>query len=166
MARPAGAAHAWEGFGVSWEQLHARLDPLLRELLNCPARTRQEHSPLTPDAGVYLFSEDGVPMYVGQARNLRHRMRNHTIPSARENQATFAFLLALEDAEHLGITVEGTRRAVAQDPTFAPLFDAAKERVREMNVQFAHSDDPELRTVFEVYAAIQLPTRYNSFETH
>ena len=35
-----------------------------------------------------------------------------------------------------------------------------------MDVQFALSDDPELRTVFEVYAALTLPTRYNSFETH
>ena len=35
-----------------------------------------------------------------------------------------------------------------------------------MDVQFALSDNPELRTVFEVYAALQLPTQYNSFETH
>lgn len=150
----------------SWADLIAGLDPLLDALQACARRPRSAHLTIPREPGVYLFSERSESMYVGQSRNLSKRLANHTNAGARENQATFAFLLALEDADGLGISLNGTRREIAQDPDFAPLFDAAKGRVRAMDVQFAPSCDPELRTVFEVYAALSLPTKYNSFETH
>jgi hypothetical protein len=35
-----------------------------------------------------------------------------------------------------------------------------------MEVRFVLCDDPELRTVFEVFASMHLQTPYNDFETH
>ena len=150
----------------SWDGVLDGLDALLGWLLDCARCPRQSHPVIPQEAGVYLFSESGEPKYVGQSRNLNKRLANHTNAGSRENQATFAFLLALEDAARAKIPTEGARREIAEDPCFTPLFDAAKARVRGMDVQFALSDNPELRTVFELYAALRLPTQYNSFETH
>ena len=106
-------------------------------------------------------------MYVGQSRNLRERLRAHTIPSAGQEQASFAFLLAVEKAEELGHAVEGTRKEKAAHKIIGPLFLEQKERVRNMDVQFVVEADPIIRTLFEVYATLRLHTeRYNSFETH
>lgn len=151
---------------MSWDKLHAELKPLLCELLECPAKTRREHSRVPEQAGVYLFSENRIPMYVGQTRNLRQRIGNHTIPSARETQASLAFTMAMHEATCRGITIKGTRKQIARHPQFEPLFSAAKARVGAMDVQFSLTNDPELRTVFEVYAALELPTCWNKFETH
>jgi len=60
-----------------------------------------------------------------------------------------------------------TRREIARDPRFEELFSTARARVAAMEVRFVEIDDPELRTVFEVYAAVVLGTlEHNSFETH
>ncbi len=159
-------ARARSGDLKLWEGVVAGLDPLLDDLLDCARRPRRAHASIPQKPGIYLFSESGKRMYVGQTRNVNKRLANHTNAGSQQNQATFAFLLALEDSDRIGVPTDGTRPEIARDPAFVPLFDAAKTRVRGMDVQFALSDDPELRTVFEVYAALRLPTQHNSFETH
>ena len=149
-----------------WEEVVAGLEPLLDGLLECARRPRLAHPAIPQKPGIYLFSEGGKRMYVGQTRNVNKRLANHTNAGSQQNQATFAFLLALEAADRVGVPTDGTRPEIARDPAFVPLFDSAKARVRAMDVQFALSDDPELRTVFEVYVALTLRTQYNSFETH
>jgi hypothetical protein len=123
--------------------------------------------PLPASAGVYAFSERGKAMYVGQTRNLRQRMRQHMGPSSQHNQAVFAFNLARAHAELAGTLPSGTRREMERDAVFAELFRTQRKRVAEMDVRFVEISEPELRTVFEVYAAMALGTlEYNSFETH
>lgn len=121
--------------------------------------------PATP--GVYLLSEGPTPLYVGNTRNLRQRLRQHTGARSRENQAAFAWRLALKDAQAEGGIITGTRKELESDPEFAEIFRRARERVAEMDVRFVEIDDPITRTVFEVYAAQALGTaEFNSFETH
>ena len=106
-------------------------------------------------------------MYVGQTRNLKQRLRQHTAASSRENQASFAFRLAEEAAEAEGLVVAGTRKARAGDERFDELFRQARERVANMNVQVMELADPIERTMFEVFVAQALNLgRYNDFETH
>lgn len=103
-------------------------------------------------------------MYVGQSRRLRQRLRQHTIPSAPQNQASFAYQLAIASAP-LAASDAVTRDE--REQAFAPFFSAAKERVAQMPVQFIELEDPIERTIFEIYAALHLGTeKYNSFETH
>ena len=45
-----------------------------------------------PEAGIYLFSEHGTPLYVGRTNKLRNRLKYHIRDN--HNQATFAFLVA------------------------------------------------------------------------
>jgi hypothetical protein len=106
-------------------------------------------------------------MYVGQARDLRRRLRRHTIPSSHSESATFAFILATEMAEGRGLDATATRKERLSRAEFNSVFLEAKERVAAMPVSFILIDDPIERTVFEMYAALHLGTeRYNSFETH
>ena len=155
MADPGRARH----FDRVVERLPDRLDGLLA----APSRPRKEHPPIPQAPGIYLFSEYGEPVYIGQTRNIQRRLADHTKPSGGSETATFAFILAQEDA---GPEASGmTRKEI--ESRFAPLFRQAKERVSRMDIQFIELDDPIERTIFEVYAALHLGTeRYNSFETH
>ena len=121
----------------------------------------------SPVPGVYVFSESR-PIYVGQTRNLRMRLRQHGGASSRENQASFAFNIARIEAEaDPSIDLSQTRRALEVAPGFAELFRAARDRVARMDIRFVEVDDPELRTVFEVYAAVAFGTaEHNNFQTH
>jgi hypothetical protein len=131
-----------------------------------PVAPRAEHGFIPKVPGVYLFS-DKQPVYVGQTRNLRARLRNHTGAQATENQASFAFLIGKADAKAAGIDLNRTRKILEADPDFSDHFRKAKERVARMNVRWIELDDPIERTLFEMYAALALDTvAFNSFETH
>jgi len=119
-------------------------------------------------AGVYLFSDGSTALYVGQTRKLRQRMRNHRGATSTHNQASFAFLLAKGDVreDHRDFDLERGRAELIADPVFRPYFDAAKTKVRALTLRFVDIDEPVLRTLFEVYAAVALGTPHNSFETH
>lgn len=143
------------------------LAPTLASLTSAPRRKLAEH-PLVPKvAGIYLFSEHGAPIYVGQSRNLYNRLRQHSSASSRENSAPFAYNLALKEAREQELALAGSRKEIAASPEFAALFKQARGRVAQMDVQFIELADPVERTIFEVYAARVLGTdEFNSFETH
>jgi hypothetical protein len=143
-----------------------RMDGHLVELLAAPVATREGHSFIPKTAGVYLFS-DRKSVYVGQTRNLRNRLRNHTSANALENQASFAFLIGKAEAGRASIDLKRARKALQADPAFAEHFVAAKARVARMKIRWVEIEDPIERTLFEIYAALTLDTvAFNSFETH
>lgn len=143
-----------------------RMEGLLVQLLAAPVAPRDEHGFIPEIAGIYLFS-DSKPVYVGQTRNLRARLRNHTAAKATENQASFAFLIGKAEAETAGIDLERARKVLEADPHFAEHFRQAKARVAGMNIRWIELEDPIERTLFEIYAALALDTvAFNSFETH
>jgi predicted GIY-YIG superfamily endonuclease len=150
-----------------WQSIEADLPRLLDDLWNAPGAKRLDHDPPAPEEpGLYLFVEHGKPIYVGQTRNLRSRLAAHRRPSGSHNSASFAFLIAKTQFKG-GEGKKMTRVELQSDPDFKKLFDKAKKQVSEMEIRFILCEDPELRTVFEVYAAEHLGTKkYNSFETH
>jgi len=150
---------------AQFQDLIARLPGLFGELVSASPLDRQR-KPLPQVAGVYLFTEGDTPMYVGQTRKLRQRIANHVRPSSAESQATYAFFLALKEMGQVGLASRrGTRVHLTLDPDFSKVFASMKQRVARMDVRFVQVDDPELRTVFEVYASALLGTM-NSFDTH
>ena len=156
-----------------YDSVVARLPEFLEELLAAPAAKVSEHEQIPEAPGIYLFCEqasDGggeKAIYVGQTRVLRSRLKNHTRLGGKNNQATFAFLVAKSDAEAAGVNMKQYREALEEDEQFISHFDSAKARVSEMQVRFIRLDGPIERTLFEVYAALALDTLvYNSFETH
>jgi hypothetical protein len=149
---------------------HAMVDELPRlldDLTRAPGEAVAKHNGIPEKEGVYLFSDGVNPVYVGQTRNLRSRLRQHTSPSSRENQAALAWRMALKDAAAAGHPVAGTRKELEADAQFGEHFREAKDRVAAMDVRFIELEDPVTRTIFEVYAARALGTdEFNSWETH
>ena len=148
----------------------AKMRPLLDKLNAGPVYHHQT-LPNLPKKGVYVFYENGKPMYVGRTgesskQTMRERIGQHTRDGSRSNQATFAFQLL---QEKLGVpTGHGaplTRAELAEAHKAA--FIEQKRRVRNMELRAVEVVDSVVQTIFEVYAALTLrTTRYNSFDTH
>jgi hypothetical protein len=151
-----------------WSELVAVLEETLQALWDAPGAVRLGHNPKVPRApGIYLFLENGAPVYVGQSRNLRDRLAAHCRPSGDHYKATLAFNIARRELEEESGKLPGIRAEVEALPVFQQPFKQAKERVAAMEVRYLVCDDSELRTVFEVFAAERLGTMtYNTFETH
>jgi predicted GIY-YIG superfamily endonuclease len=121
-----------------------------------------------PSQCIYLFSEGTRHLYVGRTRNLRQRLRQHSIPAAQHNQAVFAFRIARETTGRLvaDYSAEGSRVALSLATDFGAAFSKAKERVRSMDVRFLEETDPLRQALLEIYVSIVLKTPYNDFCTH
>ncbi len=139
------------------------LAPSLSRLVSMPPVSIKNLPRGMPEECVYLFSEKGGHLYVGRTNHLRQRLRNHSAPSARENQAPFAFKLA---EELTGQRKTGTRRELLEDPEFAEAFNKSKQRIRRMQLRFVAEPDQIRQALLEVYASVVLQTPYNDFETH
>ena len=159
----------------TWADVNMRLPHLMNELKKCQLSPRDSKGRLPPDIpekpGIYVFYKDKKPLYVGRSRHLRSRIMQHSRPRSGNTSATFAFLMALEEAEQKHIDCTNRTRAVLQEaPDFKPIYDAAKAKVRQMAVKVIEITDPIEQSVFEIYAALRLPTirpyGYNDFETH
>jgi hypothetical protein len=123
-----------EGGIARFEALAEQLPRLLDRLRRAPVWSSERDGPLPAVPGVYLLSEEH-PMYVGQTRNLRRRLRQHGGMSSRENQASLAFNIARRKAaDRPSFNVHLTRRALEADPAFAQLFGEARARVARMQV--------------------------------
>lgn len=147
------------------EAVWSEMRPLLDRLLAQPRAPRASRTvPAVP--GIYLFSDGERYRYVGQTRNLRTRLGQHTRPSGTHFSATLAFLMAVEEATLAGLDVKQARAVLQVNPSFEPLFARAKATVAGWDVQYVQVNDPNVRTVFEVYAHLALGTDLNSFETH
>ena len=131
-------------------------------------------SPISPSGsksiptagGVYLFVEDGKPLYIGRSRQLRRRYAFHC--SGRDNQATFAFILARQASNYTEVTYkkgDGTRAWLMRQELFLSAFIQSKERIRNMSFQWVVEEDPVRQALLEIYCSIALDTPHNSFKT-
>src|SRR5438105_7115089 len=114
-------------------EIHGCLEDLLAQLWAATAAPRRMHSRVPPTPGIYLFTEEAKPMYVGQSRNLNKRLADHTRPKGGPEQASFAFLLAKAEVKKRRLNVTGTRKQIAVHAEFVPLFVIAKKRVADMH---------------------------------
>jgi predicted GIY-YIG superfamily endonuclease len=153
-----------DGFRQYLETLHAAFERLV---------AMEPHSVTTlprlvPLECVYLFSEDGRPLYVGRTRKLRQRLRNHCGNASEHNQAVFAFKLAREVTGRIkaGYSKQDSRKTLAADPEFAAAFSNAKVRIRSMELRFIEEKHPLRQALLEIYASFVLKTPYNDFDTH
>lgn len=163
---PAAALNGAGGRERFWKRTE-EMPELLDQLTSSAASPFSKHEQVPDLPGIYLFSEGPNAMYVGNTRKLRTRLRQHTSPKSNEASASFAYRLTMQAAESQGIELTGTRKQKAQNPDFAGLFQAQRERVADMDVQFIELEDPIQRTLFEVFVAEALGLEeFNDFETH
>ena len=60
----------------------------------------------------------------------------------------------------------GSREDLLKNPDFRNAFDAARENIKSMNVQFVAARNAIEQTILEVYTAVQTKAKYNNFENH
>lgn len=122
-----------------------------------------------PSRGVYLLSEGDRHLYVGRSNDIRARLGRHSKPGATHRMAAFAFRLAREATGNEKPTYKkgaGSRSSLMDDPEFVTEFNAAKARIRSMDVRFVEEVDPVRQALLEIYMAESLGTPYNDFDNH
>lgn len=143
------------------EQLHGKFEALMQmepvTLAGLPKTV--------PSSGIYLFSEGPSHLYVGRSKRLRQRLRYH---SSSAKDAPFAFKLAREQTGNTkaSYSTKGSREELLADRTFLAAFQAAKERIRRMQIRFVEEPNPNRQALLEIYATISLGAPYNDFDTH
>ena len=153
-------------------QVASACAPMLREataalemLLACP-QTNISDLPRNLGPGVYLFRERGLPVYLGRAKSLSERPKQHT--SNSERKAALAFLIARKETGHVEASYQSgpeSRAGLMKNPQFKAVFDKARLRIKRMQIQWVEVADPSVQSVLEVYATKALDTKFNSFST-
>jgi predicted GIY-YIG superfamily endonuclease len=111
-------------------------------------------------AGCYVFLQQGQPIYVGISQGVIGRILDH-LRGTDHYTATLAYKTAFEEQHH-----EMTRSEAMEDKCFMTAFDRAKQDLAEFDVAFIEIEDAVELYLFEVYAAMELRTKWNSFKTH
>lgn len=144
---------------ITYDSIHSQLPNLLEKLLcadKFPLKTltkgkiEQILGTKRAVSGVYLFTEieDGIPVYVGRSKTLAQRIgTDHR--AIQKTQATLGLRLWKYGIE--GISCMNTSR---------------NYMYQRFNVSMLPIEDVYVRTIFEVYAAMNLNTLHNSFMEH
>lgn len=117
--------------------------------------------------GIYAFYENGKPIYVGRANNIRKRIQWHTRESSGSESASFAFNLAkMEFAKKNEITQQ--RKQLMQIEEFIEIFRKHKLNLTNIEFRCIAIENDILQTMFEPYLAFKLGTYpiNNTFENH
>ena len=109
--------------------------------------------PAMRKAGIYVFFEHGVPIYVGRTRNLRQRLRAHV--TQKHNSGSFAFKLL---RKQLNLPTSYTKVGSRSDiqAKHADEFARRIARVRDMKIAFLEVANPIEQYLLELYAAMEL----------
>jgi len=137
---------------------------LMKRINNSPFITKDDFKNL-PKKGIYVFYENGLPIYVGRTNRMKNRLMEHSQQSSGHTSATFAFNLAKEKAKNTTIDLDQRRKDLETDPLFSSIYAEQKVRVSKMKIKVIDIEDPVVQTLFEVYAHLELKTQ-NEFENH
>lgn len=150
-----------EVFRQHVEHLHGKFEALMA----MDPVTLDRLPKVVPKSGIYLFSEGPTYLYVGRSKRLRDRLRYHSGPA---QDAPFAFKLAREATGNMkaSYSTRGSRKELLADPVFKTAFQAAKDRIRRMDIRFVEEGDSNRQALLEIYATICVGAPYNDFDTH
>ena len=117
-----------------------------------------------PNKGIYVFYEDGKPLYVGRSNNLRARINGHGASSGTQYGATFAFKL-LKDKIGPDACKGKTRKQIQAE--YPEEYRSQRGRVARMDVRVVGVPCQVEQAIFEIYSILQLGTtpKYNEFRT-
>jgi len=144
------------------EDLHKKYE----ELMSMPPLTVDTVPSDCPTGGIYLFTENGVHLYVGRTkRRIKERLKNHI---STADDCPFAWHLAREETGNTEASykTEGSRRHLLAQPNFKRAYEGAKNRIRQMKVRYVGVSDPLKQTLLEIYVAVVSKAKFNDFDTH
>ena len=130
-------------------------------------RLNREELPMSIEGrgGVYVFfDQDGSALYVGRGRNVRQRILQHSRPAIKDGP--FAWLLARDATKRFSdYTSKNSRKTLLNDPKFVSALKKAQSRIAQMTVAYVVEENDTTQCLLEVYAAVKLKARHNSFRT-
>jgi hypothetical protein len=144
------------------------LEPAYRRLLGMRASTIANLPKEVPEAGVYLISENGNPIFVGRTNRMRSRLKEQCRLSSNHNTASLAFKIARKATIHKKATYtsDNSREALEKDASFKAEFEFVKQRLSDMEVKFIEETDPLRQCLLQIYVALATGAKYNDFDTH
>jgi predicted GIY-YIG superfamily endonuclease len=151
---------------VKFNQLVAKMPELLKRLESQSFLTRDNLARISKQ-GIYVFYENNKAIYVGRSNRLKERIQEHGRPSSDHYSATLAFNMAKKEMNasrnKRGLA---TRNELEKAPGFEKAFFLARKQVAKMQVKVIGIEDQIAQSLFEIYAALTLNTKYNDFSTH
>ena len=161
-----------------WNTVSKKMQRLLDELKSSDTLYRDYNDHLPAGAkkngkGIYVFYEDGKPIYVGRTDRMRNRLYQHGQEKSGYNSAPLAnrmaYRVACPEKSKQGYTPTKAERE--RIPDFQEIFYEQKPKIRKMGVRIVEVKNPEEQALFEVYAAVMLETTvrqggYNDFKNH
>ena len=145
---------------VYWKAIE-KMKPLMGKLKESEQRSCQDYGD-APQHGIYVFYENGEPIYVGRSNKMRRRIQEHGADSSDWHSATFALKLLREALNY----PKGKAEDIAKDNKEE--YRRQRERVRAMTFRAVSITDQLEQTLFETYTIIEMgiASKYNDFETH
>jgi predicted GIY-YIG superfamily endonuclease len=138
---------------------------LFEQLMTVEPRPMRGGSSHSTSGGIYVLYEGEGAVHVGRTRNLRKRLQGHC--SESHYHASFAFKRARAET---GIKADyrpgNSRVALSNDERFRPVFLKHVGLIRGMRYRFLQVDDPIDQYLLELYAAMELDTSMDEFDTH
>ena len=120
-----------------------------------------------PQKGVYVFYENGKPLYVGRSNTVKKRLKQHSYESSKHYSAQFAYKLANEMyKEKSGSTERVTRKDREQTLRNEGFMPNAITRIKQMDILVVEIEDQPKQALFELYAVVALKPKYNDLSTH
>lgn len=93
---------------------------LFVRLMEAPLLPIKAHTDI-PKMVSMFFTKNGEPVYAGRTNRMKDRILEHSRPCSSYNSATFAFLIAKEEAVKLGIDVTMPSKDLVADMRFAEI---------------------------------------------
>jgi hypothetical protein len=148
-----------------FKKLTVQLEEKFRKLISMKPFVAEDVPGGAPKGGIYLFSEKGVRLYAGRTkRKIDVRIRGHF---STGKDCPFAWRLAREKTGCLATyRQKGSRNDLLLQPKFKQAYEAAKQRIRKMDVRFVEEADPLRQALLEIYVAVVAGAKHNDFDTH
>jgi hypothetical protein len=146
-----------------WKDVANDLPKLMRRLKSSEALSRNRLKELRsfPEKGVYVFYEGKRPVYVGRSNRMKERIYEYGRPGTDMRGASFPVLIVRKktgDSRPL--------HELMEDKKVMDEFSMAKKQIARMIVRVVEIEDQVTQAVFEIFAAVNLKTKYNDFSTH
>jgi hypothetical protein len=148
-----------------FSKLVARMEPLFDELMASKVIRVSSLREFPDKPAIYLLSEGSERLYVGRARSLQKRMRQHS--SRSHYSASFAFKLArIKECRASDYTQKNSAKTLMNEPQFLGTFLDMVRRVQNMDAHYVEEPDDKVQYLFEMYATLALNVPYCDFSTH
>ncbi len=114
--------------------------------------------------GIYVFYDDGTPVYVGRTRKLRQRLRAHVCDS--HNSASYA-LKRTRAAHGLAATYTKSmsRKVIATEEPYRQTFLDEIAKIKGMRIRFLEVQDPIEQYLLELLASLKFEVSLSGFDT-